>query len=1074
MNQEKEVKIIASTLSVLLMLFTTSPLVIVQAKTYAFAATISPIQVNVDELSTYLVIIYNTGESNLGSVNIGVPTGFVILSPATILNPPTSWNYVLSNTSISLSADGGGSVILPGENVTFTFDAIAPASPGVAVWTAEAFTGIEGGGVTLTLEGEQPAVTVVSASFIPPTLSASPTTINRGQVSLLTQLSGASGGTPPYTYQWLEAFDGGMFSPILGANGSEYVFSPTTSTPTGTWSFQLNVTDSSSVPVTVTSNTVYVIVNPALVAPEVTATPDTVTVNQSSILNSSLILTGTSPYTYQWFQKAPGEEYTTVGDNSSNLLFPGSTIVGNWEFIVQVTDGTGASVNSSAVGITVSSVQFFSIIVIQSAHGTIYPGTLSVSLGDDPFFTIMPDVGYHVADVLVDGISVGAIGSFCFVNVTADHSLSATFAPVEFAVAISKIGEGSIVLSPNQVTYSYGEIVELTAIPASGWRFSVWAGPVSYSLNPLMLIIDGNKDFTAIFLTDQYTISASAGSGGSISPSGITIVDYGGSQHFTIIPELGYHVVDVLVNGESIGAESSYTISGVTGDTTISASFGHNIYSIAASANTNGYINPHGIVSVVYGGNQSFTISPYVGYQITDVLVDGISVGAVSLYNFTSVTSNHTITANFGLESTANSVTYAINVISSRGEPTPSSQVNAGEDFFASVTSPEGDTNQRWICTGYSIDGSAPVAGVNYTFVNVQADHTITFHWQKQYYLTAFSPEGSTTGTGWYNAGTTATISVTSDTIAINNGTRRIFAGWTGNATGADTRSAPITIDSPKTATAVWITQCQVIYTTSGNSLQVDAPPAEWVNVGTQATGTFPESIVNSVGNIRDVLVSENRPIAINETLIITGFYQTLYLVTFSHNGLDSDASGIVVSVFNDTKRYDQLPTSVWINAGDSITFSYVPTIETGKEGKKYILTSNNFTSPLIIEEPTIIQGIYHSQLSTSGLGENTVALASILVTIPSSFAISMVVWRRKRGKKSIKPIANEGGVISPSIVQKVEPGGNSTVFIITADAGYKIEDVVIDDKFHLGVLRTHKFVNVTKNHTISAIFHKE
>lgn len=85
-----------------------------------------------------------------------------------------------------------------------------------------------------------------------------------------------------------------------------------------------------------------------------------------------------------------------------------------------------------------------------------------------------------------------------------------------------------------------------------------------------------------------------------------------------------------------------------------------------------------------------------------------------------------------------------------------------------------------------------------------------------------------------------------------------------------------------------------------------------------------------------------------------------------------------------------------------------------------------------------------------------------------------MIVWRRKRGNKIIKPKASEGGYISPSTVQRVKPGGASTVFIITADAGYKIEDVVIDGKFHLGVLRTHKFVNVTKNHTISAIFHKE
>jgi len=192
---------------------------VVHAKNYSFTATISPIQVNIDQLAEYHVVITNTGESTLGSASITIPTGFTILSSVTILNPQTLWNYTLSATSISISADGGGSILSQGENVTLTFDAIAPSSSGVTTWTAEATTSIEGGGVELTLQGDQPMVTVTTSEFTPPNISAYPSTINNDQVSLISQLSGVSGGFPPYMYQWLEAFNGGTFSPIAGANG---------------------------------------------------------------------------------------------------------------------------------------------------------------------------------------------------------------------------------------------------------------------------------------------------------------------------------------------------------------------------------------------------------------------------------------------------------------------------------------------------------------------------------------------------------------------------------------------------------------------------------------------------------------------------------------------------------------------------------------------------------------------------------------------------------------------------------------------------------------------------------------
>jgi hypothetical protein len=72
---------------------------------------------------------------------------------------------------------------------------------------------------------------------------------------------------------------------------------------------------------------------------------------------------------------------------------------------------------------------------------------------------------------------------------------------------------------------------------------------------------------------ETYTITASAGPNGSISPSGNVTVNQGSDKLFTITPETGYSIADVLVDGSSAGTVSSYTFINVTEDHTISTTF---------------------------------------------------------------------------------------------------------------------------------------------------------------------------------------------------------------------------------------------------------------------------------------------------------------------------------------------------------------------------------------------------------------------------------------------------------------------------------------------------------------------
>jgi len=49
-------------------------------------------------------------------------------------------------------------------------------------------------------------------------------------------------------------------------------------------------------------------------------------------------------------------------------------------------------------------------------------------MNDSQSFTITPDTGYHIADVVVDGVFQGAVSSYTFTNIHAAHTITASFA----------------------------------------------------------------------------------------------------------------------------------------------------------------------------------------------------------------------------------------------------------------------------------------------------------------------------------------------------------------------------------------------------------------------------------------------------------------------------------------------------------------------------------------------------------------------------------------------------------------------------------------------------------------------
>ena len=226
----------------------------------------------------------------------------------------------------------------------------------------------------------------------------------------------------------------------------------------------------------------------------------------------------------------------------------------------------------------------YSLTASAGTGGTISPaGSVTVTQGASQTFTISAASGYQIDDVKVDGTSVGAVGSYTFSNVTAAHTIAATFkaqAPATYTLTIRKDGSGSGAVSTNPQVSSMpaGTSVLLTATPNADSVFSGWSGGCSGTDQTCSIVLAGNTTVTATFTlkttAKKLNITALATSGGYISPAGFFIKVYqGSSKTFTITPRAGYVISDVKVNNTSVGPVTSYTFTNIQANQKIVASF---------------------------------------------------------------------------------------------------------------------------------------------------------------------------------------------------------------------------------------------------------------------------------------------------------------------------------------------------------------------------------------------------------------------------------------------------------------------------------------------------------------------
>jgi beta-lactamase superfamily II metal-dependent hydrolase len=154
--------------------------------------------------------------------------------------------------------------------------------------------------------------------------------------------------------------------------------------------------------------------------------------------------------------------------------------------------------DSSAANFTIST---WTIVASAGAGGSIAPsGSVAVVQGANQTFSFRPDPGHHVTTLTVDGSPVSPETTFTFTNVTAAHSIGATFSANTYTLVVSTVGSGTVTRIPDQADYAYGTTVRLAATAAAGWALGGWSGDASGAADTVSVVIDRNKSVTATFV----------------------------------------------------------------------------------------------------------------------------------------------------------------------------------------------------------------------------------------------------------------------------------------------------------------------------------------------------------------------------------------------------------------------------------------------------------------------------------------------------------------------------------------------------------------------------------------------
>jgi uncharacterized repeat protein (TIGR02543 family) len=341
-----------------------------------------------------------------------------------------------------------------------------------------------------------------------------------------------------------------------------------------------------------------------------------------------------------------------------------------------------------------------------------------------------------------------ASGSTCnFTNVTANKSVTANFTIISYTV--TGAADPAAAASVNCTSpVNHGTSTSCTATPVSGFNLTGWTGCTSSSGTTCTLTnVTANASVTATLAVATYTLAGSASpvAGGSVICNSPVI--HGANGTCTATANNGYSLVSW--SGCSSTDGNSCTVTNMTANKSVSATFVINSYSVTAVANP----IDAGLVKctnpVNHGSSASCTATAAAGYRLKDW--SGACTGASCA--ITNVTANASVTANFEL--------LPIYNVSTSVSPADSGKITCTKDIMEGSTGTCAvKANAGYRFTGWGGDCSGTDATCKLENVASAKNVTASFEQASQFTITASieAPNGTIESTDMYGPSTIETF----------------------------------------------------------------------------------------------------------------------------------------------------------------------------------------------------------------------------------------------------------------------------------------------------------------------------